>query len=114
MAPISSIIRHASKVFNETEADLLSPSRKQQLCWARFAICLVAWRNGHNRTALGRALNRDRTTVLHAVRNGERLERESKLYALRLNLIELALWKEQVAEAQAGVIKFTGLVAKTT
>lgn len=51
-----------------TREDLISPSRRQPLAIWRQVFMYVARQSGFSLVAIGRALERDHTTVMHGVR----------------------------------------------
>lgn len=72
--PADKILEAVCATFGETRSDLISPQRRQKLCWARHAFWRLARR--HTRMslpALGRWLNKDHTSVMSGLRRAEKL-----------------------------------------
>lgn len=69
MDGIEPILEVVQREFRVGRGDILVPTRSgKDIAWARqVAMYLAYHRNGRNFTAVGRAFNRDRTTVRHAV-----------------------------------------------
>ena len=70
-ARIADIIALASRLSCVPVADLLGKSRLKLHTPTRFAICMVAREHGHSYPQIGKRINRDHSTVIHAVDRAE-------------------------------------------
>lgn len=61
------MVERAAKVFDTTTKDILSDSRFREHVRARWAIMITAFELGYPFCGIGRALNRDHSTVMHGV-----------------------------------------------
>lgn len=86
---VREVLAHASDTTLIPMADLVGKSRFREHCYARFAICMVANENGRSLSEIGRVLNRDHTTVLHAVRQGKELEARGGNFAALVRNVRL-------------------------
>lgn len=66
--PVDRIVANAADLYGVAVADILSPSRDRRVTNARQAACWLLRGHGMSLPAIGRALDRDHTTVLYAVR----------------------------------------------
>lgn len=78
MPPITldEIINFAAKVTGITSEDIKSKKRDSEYTRGRMLYCYYAYKNYpalYNLTKIGRAVNRDHTTVIHAVKTFESL-----------------------------------------
>jgi chromosomal replication initiation ATPase DnaA len=67
-APIRAIVRQVAKLTGIPQEDILSPKRDRATARARQMVMWKARQEGHSFPAIGKALQRDHTSVLHGVR----------------------------------------------
>ncbi|HKO27582.1 MAG TPA: helix-turn-helix domain-containing protein [Solirubrobacteraceae bacterium] len=65
--PIVGAVEHAARTFGVTVADIHSPSRRREKVDARAVACYAARLLGYSYVAIGRHVDRDHSTVMHAV-----------------------------------------------
>ena len=85
---ILSICEAASETFYVAVPKIRSRSRSTQIVRARHAVCLVASARGHQSTVIGRVLDRDHSTVLHAVKRAHALRSRNPDFAAQLADLE--------------------------
>jgi chromosomal replication initiation ATPase DnaA len=81
------LIQTACRVFGVTVDELLGPSRKRRIVYARFACAWALRKHDPSRSfqAIGQALGgRDHATILNAIARAEELARDDQDYALQL------------------------------
>lgn len=78
------IIRHAAALFGIGERAISGPGRTARLVEARHAVCYAAWKQGYATTEIGRALNRDHSTVCYGRDHAEQLATRRPYYAWML------------------------------
>ena len=66
--PIGEIVATTSVVFNVPVRSILGPSRRRNKVKARHAAMYICYQEGHTYAAIGKAMNRDHTTVFSAVK----------------------------------------------
>ena len=70
------------EVWGVLRAEVLSPQRARRIAHPRMALCaLLQELSGKSLPQIGRLLNRDHTTILHAVRTVKRLVKDSEFRA---------------------------------
>jgi chromosomal replication initiation ATPase DnaA len=67
-AALSALVRSISTESGMQLADILGPNRSRRLFHVRRTIALEARERGYSFPQIGRALNRDHSTIVHAVR----------------------------------------------
>ncbi len=65
---IDRIIDATCEYTNTPKSLLLSPVRNGEVCRVRDMVIWTAYRSGHTYSAIGRALGRDHTTIIHSAR----------------------------------------------
>lgn len=95
MNTMNEIIKQAATVCNIGVKEVLSKSRRQDLVYCRAAIAKVARAQGMIPQRIAKALNRDRTTILHALNIAEEPHVQGIIRELRERLKRQEL--EQIA-----------------
>jgi len=67
MSVADRVIQNASEAWSIPVSDILGPTRRQRACWARWSAMGALRDMGWSTPAIGRALNRDHTTVLYGL-----------------------------------------------
>jgi chromosomal replication initiation ATPase DnaA len=67
MTAADRVIENAARAWSVPVAELLGPGKRQRLCWARWSAMGALSDMGWSTPAIGRALNRDHTTVLYGL-----------------------------------------------
>lgn len=67
MTPLSEHIEAAAKMAGKPRAVVLGPCRQKELTRARWLAWRAAYDEGHTVSEIGRAFNRDHTTVIHGL-----------------------------------------------
>jgi hypothetical protein len=103
----SQVVSVAAKAYRVTPADILGPSKKSMAVYARFAAILAAGKflrqtNGHPPTqhTLGRAMNRDPSTILYAQKRAATMQRDFISFATALAIISREI-EQLISMAQA-------------
>ena len=68
-ATVRMIASEVSEITGVPASEILGRRRAQEVCHARELVCYVARRTGMTYSQIGRALNRDHSTIIHAVAN---------------------------------------------
>lgn len=74
------VIKEACRLFEVHERDLLGPSQYDFIIPARFAVCKALVDRGNSQTLVGKWVNRNRTTVRHALIKADYLMRHNPDY----------------------------------
>jgi hypothetical protein len=64
--PIDGVIERSARTFGVTVADILSPSRVRANVDARAVVCYASRLLGYSFVAIGKRIDRDHSTVIHA------------------------------------------------
>jgi chromosomal replication initiation ATPase DnaA len=65
-------IEHLAEGYGYTVADILGPKRHRHLVFVRN-LCVFMLRNkGYSTTEIGRIMNRDHSTIVHALNKGDK------------------------------------------
>lgn len=76
---VSELIGKASELFDVHRRDILGPYRYNFLMPARFALCKALRNRGMSYPHIGRVLERDHSTVIHAIRRADyMIERDTE------------------------------------
>lgn len=87
---INDVIDKASELFLVHRRDILGPYRYSFLMPARFALCKALRERGMSYPHIGRVMNRDHSTVIHAVERAEYTMERDPSYAAKIQtLIDL-------------------------
>ena len=76
-AEIRKIARHVSRETEISLADIYSKKRVRKIAHARFIVMWLAKRAGYSLTQIGRAFDRDHSTVLNALRRVDKIMGET-------------------------------------
>lgn len=91
-AAILDIVTAACREFGCGYKDILSTRRSEASVKARRAVYLLAREmTGHSLPAIGRALRKDHSTVLHGIRRAEELVKRDPLFADAVNKVRAAV-----------------------
>lgn len=87
IAFIGDIIEKVSEAFKVHRQDILGRAKYDFILPARFALCKILYERGMSYSQIGRVLDRDHTTIMHAVRRAEYIMERDKSYAAKINEI---------------------------
>jgi chromosomal replication initiator protein len=86
--------------------ELSGPGRTQEVCFARHAVMYVLRTvSGANLPAIGRAVGRDHTTVLHGISRMEQMVGESPAVRREIELLSTTCRRRIEAAASAEVLR---------
>ena len=90
--PLFKIIAAASAVTGHSREAMRNTRKDRKMVRVRWAISLIAHQNGHSLGSIGRALNRDHTTIVHACnRARDHIERGDDELVTLVSSIEKAI-----------------------
>lgn len=85
---VAHVLTEVSEEFGIQVRDLLGPWRRQRLVWPRHAVMALARRHTMASVpAIGRAMQRDHTTVLHGIAAHEVREAADPEFAARVAVV---------------------------
>lgn len=85
VAFIDEIIAKVSELFKVHRRDILGRAKFDFILPARFALCKILHDRGMSYASIGRVMDRDHTTVIHAVRRAEYTMQRDPEYAAKIN-----------------------------
>jgi len=103
VAFLGDIIQMVSDEFKVHRRDILGRAKYDFILPARFALCKILRERDLSYSQIGRVLDRDHTTVIHAVRRAEYTMERDPAYAEKINrIINADLSADKKLEKQHG------------
>lgn len=86
------IIKAASLVFNISEKSIVSTARSEYHVNPRWAVMYIAHHiYGHSLTAIGRVMNKDHSTVHHALKRSHIKMKDDHAFSIKVMKMKLML-----------------------
>ena len=89
---VTELIEAATAFWGLEKDDLTGKSKKPEVCWPRFVCCWILRQKGLSDTAIGKALNREHSTIVNAIKQFKALTEVYPAYKQQAKAFDRHCW----------------------